>query len=539
MENISRVFISVLFSVLIISETSAQTFDEYKRQQQAKYNNYVQQKTEEYRAYRDRVNAEYADYMRKAWTREEAQPAQAMPKRPEPPKPVVRNPMDMPKFGAIPFGEVRDLKLPDVPKPEPIIPIDELEQLVISVPEPVKPNDNPNENLNPNGNGNDNGKSNEPKPEPKPKPKEEQKPKEEVKQEGLTFKWCGQTWQVPLEKQHSFRLKSTSEADVADAWKTLSGVKYAGVIAACLKIRNVHQLPDWGYLRFLDAMAEAFLPGMQSEARLLEMFILVQSGYQVRIARSEGRLFLLVPSNGEIYGYSFLRIGGRKFYVTDKREKTGSFHVFERDFPREQPFVWHIRKLPIFSSGIVTRTLQSKRNPEMRTTVGISKGLVEFMNGYPKCNDWNLYALASLSKEAKDGLYPVLRQRIEGKDRTDALETLLSFVQTAFDYKTDGEQFGEERPLFGDETLYYPYCDCEDRAILFSILVRELLSMDVVLLNYPEHLATAVRMDGEVKGDYFELDGHRYVVCDPTYIGAHVGESMPDYKDAVATIVRI
>ena len=47
---------------------SAQTFEEYKRQQQAKYNSYKSKKTEEFKAYRDRVNAEYADYMRKAWT---------------------------------------------------------------------------------------------------------------------------------------------------------------------------------------------------------------------------------------------------------------------------------------------------------------------------------------------------------------------------------------------------------------------------------------------------------------------------------------
>ena len=64
------------------SITSAQSsFEDYKRQQQAKYNNYVQKKTEEFRAYRDRVNAEYADFMRKAWTREEAKPAETPEKR--------------------------------------------------------------------------------------------------------------------------------------------------------------------------------------------------------------------------------------------------------------------------------------------------------------------------------------------------------------------------------------------------------------------------------------------------------------------------
>ena len=121
----------------------------------------------------------------------------------------------------------------------------------------------------------------------------------------------------------------------------------------------------------------------------------------------------------------------------------------------------------------------------------------------------------------------------------EAVGILLDFVQTAFEYQTDEQQFGKERPLFGDEILFYPYCDCEDRSILFSVLVRELVGLDVVLLNYPEHLATAVRFDDDVKGDYIMIDGKRYVVCDPTYIGTHVGESMPICKEKKAIVIKL
>jgi hypothetical protein len=132
-----------------------------------------------------------------------------------------------------------------------------------------------------------------------------------------------------------------------------------------------------------------------------------------------------------------------------------------------------------------------------------------------------------------------LRQNTKGKDKVEAVGILLDFVQTAFEYQTDEQQFGKERPLFGDEILFYTYCDCEDRSILFSVLVRELVGLDVVLLNYPEHLATAVRFDDDVKGDYIMIDGKRYVVCDPTYIGAHVGESMPICKETKAIVIKL
>ena len=510
MKELSRniAILLCLFPVL----ASAQSFEEYKRQQQAKYNSYAQKKTEEFKAYRDRVNAEYADFMRRAWTREEAQPAKPLPKRPEPPKPVVRDPLLIPEFQTIPFEDIVVPKIPDFKKPQPIIPLDELERLGKAVPE------NPLEEV---------------------KPQEEDKPRENVKPEGFAFKWCGKTWNVPLDNQHRFRLKGVSEGNVADAWKILSEAKYAGVIAACLKIRDTNQLPDWGYLHFLEAMANAFLPGMSNEARLLEMFILSQSGYQVRIARFNEQLCLLVPSSGEIYEYSYITLNGRRFYVIGDMSGRASFHVYERDFPREQPFVWQMKEVPRLSAESVTRTLKAQRYPEVQVMVGVSKGLVEFMKDYPRCNDWDAYALASLSEQAKEGLYPVLQRNIAGKDKVEAVDILLNFVQTAFKYQTDEQQFGEERPLFGDETLYYPYCDCEDRSILFSTLVRELVGLDVVLLNYPQHLATAVRFDEDVKGDYMMINGRRYVVCDPTYIGSHVGEAMPNYKNAKATVIKL
>lgn len=492
--------------------TSGQSFEEYKRQQQAKYNSYVQKKTEEFKAYRDRVNAEFADYMRKAWKKEEAQPAKPLPKRPEPPKPVVREPLQVPKYNLIPLGEVVVPKEPIVKKPEPIIPLEELEQLGAEEPEKL--------------------------PE-EVEPQEVIKPKEEVKPEGFAFKWCGQTWRVPLDNEHRFHLKSVKEADVADAWKVLSGAKYGPVVAACLKIRDSYQLPDWGYLFFLEAMANAFLPEKPNEARLLEMFILSQSGYQVRIARSDGQLYLLVASLGNIYEYTYLTIGVRNYYVIDKSVGGSSFYVYERDFPRAQPFIWKMSKLPLLAGEGKKRTLHGQRSPEVQTTVQVSKSLVEFMNDYPRSNDWNHYALASLSEQAKRDVYPALQQAINGKNKKEAVDILLNFVQTAFEYKTDQEQFGKERPLFGDETLYYPYCDCEDRSILFSVLVRELVGLDVALLNYPQHLATAVCFDDYVEGDYFELDGKRYVVCDPTYIGSHVGEAMPNFKNTKATIIKI
>jgi hypothetical protein len=48
-----------------------------------------------------------------------------------------------------------------------------------------------------------------------------------------------------------------------------------------------------------------------------------------------------------------------------------------------------------------------------------------------------------------------------------------------------------------------------------------------------------VRFDDYVKGDYINLNGERYLVCDPTYIGAPIGATMPDMDNATATVILL
>ena len=54
-----------------------------------------------------------------------------------------------------------------------------------------------------------------------------------------------------------------------------------------------------------------------------------------------------------------------------------------------------------------------------------------------------------------------------------------------------------------DEPLFYPYSDCEDHSVLFAYLVRELPGLEVIGLDYPGHVATAVRFSRVSRGGLF------------------------------------
>ena len=144
---------------------------------------------------------------------------------------------------------------------------------------------------------------------------------------------------------------------------------------------------------------------------------------------------------------------------------------------------------------------------------------------------------AGMPSDTAYSLLTQLKPVVEGQSETEAVNRLLRFVQTAFEYKTDDDQFRQENYLFPLETLHYPYSDCEDRAALFAWLTESLLGLDVVIADFPGHIATAVKFSQPVQGDSWKMNGKRYTIADPTYVNANAGMTMPQYRGKAPKLV--
>lgn len=465
------------------------TFEQYKAEQQAKFQKYKSAKQKQYDAYRQKINAEYADYMAKQWTAYKSYAAKKKPKDQDPPQPTMKQDNEPTPTNEIRYKLV--IKLVPYEVPDPVVPIDE--------------------------------------------PPAEDKPQ-------FKFMFHGTQCAVHLNNALKYSLPDASEQSASDMWKHLSDQTYDAVISDCLKLRHELQLGDWGYINLVQALTNSFCGKNSNEAILMQMFLLTQSGYATRIAREgNDRLVLLVPFEATLYDYSYFPIDGKMYYILDKDGSSRNYHIFNKSFPEEQTPSLRMTESPKLTyAAASSRTVSSRRWPSMRASITENKNLINFYNEYPLSTSWDYYSAASFSDETKKTLYPALKREIAGKSVKDAANMLINFVQTAFDYKTDGDQFGYERPLFGDETLYYPYSDCEDRSIFYSILVRELLGLEAVLLLYPGHLATAVVFpNNQYYGYHFTLNGKVYTICDPTYIGADIGECMPDFRSTSPEIIQI
>ena len=300
----------------------------------------------------------------------------------------------------------------------------------------------------------------------------------------------------------------------------------------CVTLKKERRLSDWAYLQLTRQIGvQLYGNDRPDDIAFLQMFLLNKSGYKARLAKIDNHLKLLVAPAGTVYGTPYLRINGDKYYVYEPDpDASMRIYTYKQDFADAKNLVClNIESIPAFDVQEEMRTFASA-DGSVKVQTAVNKNLMDFYRDYPQC-DVVIHYKAPMSDELRAAVYPQLKAAIEGKSQLEAANILLSFVQTGFQYMTDGEQFGYEKPFFPDETFYYPYCDCEDRAMLYSTLVKELLGLETILLDYPNHIASAVRFTEDVPGDAVVLDdGTRYVVCDPTYIGAPVGSCMEQYK---------
>ena len=185
------------------------------------------------------------------------------------------------------------------------------------------------------------------------------------------------------------------------------------------------------------------------------------------------------------------------------------------------------------------RIVRGERSSVDERRILIYSGYPDFCDEGSPLSCFYYYARVPLSDSAKNQLYPGLRERIKGLAKPEAAGVLLSYIQREFPYREDEKVWKRERYFYAEETLYYPFSDCEDRAILYTWLVRDLLQLPTALVYYPGHLAAAVCFGEPVPGDATLVEGKRYLICDPTYIGAGVGREMPTVDTSRARVIPL
>lgn len=348
-------------------------------------------------------------------------------------------------------------------------------------------------------------------------------------------------YQEPL---HLPSLRSIKNKDVADYWRALSR-NTSGILEELYRIESEIGLDDWGVYQLAYELAPCYVDGITPNERVVFcMFVLSQRGFKCKMAERGNKLYPLMASNNELYNTMYIEFSDEstRYYVVTT-DNLDDVNVCSADFRSS------INTLDIIPPSTLThigsnrrsinRTWSDYSGAEFSCNINYDPEIVRYLNSYP-CIDFNYYVEGPIDNIGFNQLLEQLNTQMDNMDTTAKLNHLLHFVQFAFSYKTDQKNYGYEKWNFPDATLAENFCDCEDRAILWSRLVKELVGVDVALVHYPGvHLAAAVAIDTTADYTTVSSSNRTYVLCDPTYLGANIGMEMPSLIDYSRTIIPL
>ena len=349
--------------------------------------------------------------------------------------------------------------------------------------------------------------------------------------------FCGQKVYVDKSLKGVCSIGNMRENAIADAYEAMCKADYKALVDDCRKVKKELNLNDWGIFLFVREASKTLCTD-ENAAVVMQQFLLNELGYKSKMARRADRnqMLLFVAADCQVYGHPYFTKDGLNYYNLTSNESC-QFYMCQEDSPKAKSKLnMQVNHAPALNAGMVT-SVHKNRSGSVAVSVDVPKSLMEFYGSMPQC-DYSVYVNAEVNPSVASKVLSTLAPLVNGKGEAEAANLLINFVQTGFQYATDQEQFGYEKPFFVEELFYYPYCDCEDRSVLYSYLVRNLLKLDVVLLDYPNHIATAVCFNENVSGDFVTVGGKKYVVCDPTYIGASIGKAMPQFKNVAAKVLK-
>lgn len=359
----------------------------------------------------------------------------------------------------------------------------------------------------------------------------------------ITLNYFGNNITIPMDRNMEVRIGVVSESSIASYWREISRSNYSPSLEGLAESREVYGLNDWGYAIQVHKFSESLYKNSSWNSKLLTWFLLTKSGISARVAYRGDNIYLMIPSAHTLYGHPFFTIENTNYYIISFTEDLGvipSLYTYQGDYPGTADNMgMELIRLPQLNQNSGRRNMQfTYRDKNYSFTIEYEKQVVDFLEKYPHTDNF-IYFEGGISDVFENSIKTAFLPILTDKTEAEAVNLILRFVQTAFEYQTDDVQFGREKWLFPDETVFYPYADCEDRSILFAWMVKTLIGLDVVGLDWPGHIATAVAFSNEIPGDYININGKRFTVCDPTYINADIGMMMDNYRGVGVKIIEI
>lgn len=334
---------------------------------------------------------------------------------------------------------------------------------------------------------------------------------------------------IDLELENSFIInynEPLSIESIQHFQKKITQSNSVSLINSLKSYKLQYELDDWLYYQLVRKTAQYISPKAENYHRytLYKWYLLAASGFDVTLKTNGEKLLFYVQTDENVYNIPSYYKNGKQYVCLNYHDygfnvdlKNGGFS--EVSHPIENAtkgFSYKITRLPVFkSSDYQEKDLQFNYNEsDYHFKVKMNSQIKAIFANYPVV-DYESYFNIPLSKETYNSLIPLLKKNIKGMNTKTGIDYLMRFTRYAFLFRPDSEVFGSEKRLSPEQTLLYDQSDCEDRAALFFLLVKEIYNLPMIVLAYPEHVTIAVNFNKPV-GKPIVYNGQKYSVCEPT-----------------------
>ena len=374
-----------------------------------------------------------------------------------------------------------------------------------------------------------------------------------IPSQNITINFYGKKLDFNVDDKLRLKHKGVKETDVADYFKEISKMskETSDLWNQIDAYVNTMGLNEWGYFCILRSLSESMFSDIDNCVLFNFYMLRNEGGFKVKIARGKDSnkltLLAVIDNSKEVYSYSFFRFKeaddtNLKYYSIygggGSKESIYTYNNDEQNAGLKQMSLDFYNTLNMGQCDVKRELNIAKINDKLE--LPYNSAHIAYLNDVPM-TVFPIYFASPLSIEAQRAFNEKLNDIKQEYTSVQFIDIILNFVQTAFDYKTDDQQFGYEKYFYPEEVIAYPYSDCEDRSALFAWLVTTYTDAKIIGLQYEGHLATAVCFgdDVNISGDAFSYAGKKYYVCDPTYINATIGMTMPQFKDKMPKIVKM
>lgn len=474
-----------LFFIGATSTTFAQTFDDYKKKIREEYSAFEKETQQSFDDFVSRIDREFAGYLSGNFTSHSTEITKFQPEKPKPETPPVME-------EEIVYS---DNKIPYV--------MDNFQPVFQG---PVYPGIQKSEDLN-------------------------------FDKKHIDVNFLG--WPLYFDIDNSvenIKIHSISPEGISNYWTEMSSINYNHFLYQLGDVSGTLNLNQWAYYQLIKECSKQIYPGKENLQTLFQWFMLTRSRYKTRIGYTEDKLMLLLPSIYTIYNTDYITLNRTNYYVMDGSGE--QLETYEKDFPEADLFMNMVIDRPLYTNEIKKSRDYNFAYNNVKHTVNLNydEEMIKFYKTIP-LSDIRIYFSSTVSNRTKESVKKAFTPLIKDLSETEAINLLLSFVQQAFPYKTDIYAYGKERYFFADEVLHYPFSDCEDRSVLFTYLVKTLLTNDVAAISFPGHMATVISTNEPVIGASLSYNNKIFIIADPTFTGAPAGMLMSTLQDKEATLI--